>query len=126
MKLSEGIRKHGFRKWYERELLQSHACLALTFMCTIGVFAAIEGSSKYHTLADRAQDIATLLLCAAVGLWSLRRYLYLLSHAEAVANQADCPSCDTYARFKLVHTDHEGQTVSVRCSKCAHEWTIQS
>jgi hypothetical protein len=29
MKLAEGIRKHGFRKWYERELLQSHAHMLL-------------------------------------------------------------------------------------------------
>ena len=43
MKLAEGIRKHGFRKWYERELLQSHAHLVLTFLCAIGLFAAFEG-----------------------------------------------------------------------------------
>jgi hypothetical protein len=36
MKLAEGIRRHGFRKWYERELLQSHAHLVLCFLCVIG------------------------------------------------------------------------------------------
>ena len=37
MKLADGIRKHGFRKWYERELLQSHAHLVLTFLCAMGI-----------------------------------------------------------------------------------------
>jgi hypothetical protein len=41
VKLAAGIRKHGFRKWYERELLQSHAHMALTFICA-GLLAALK------------------------------------------------------------------------------------
>lgn len=126
MKLADGIRKHGFRKWYERELLQSHAHLALTFLCAVGVFAAFEASTYVQTWTDRLIDVFSILACGVVGVWALRRYLYLLSHAEAVANQADCPACDTYARFKIVHDRAEGTVVAVRCSKCAHEWTIES
>ena len=37
-----------------------------------------------------------MLFCVAVGVYSLRRYLYLLMRAEAVANQAVCPKCQTY------------------------------
>ncbi len=33
MGLAEGIRKHGFRKWYERELLQSHLHMLLLLFC---------------------------------------------------------------------------------------------
>ena len=36
------------------------------------------------------------------GVIALRRYLYLLNHAEYVANQADCEQCGTYARFELI------------------------
>lgn len=127
MKLSDGIRKHGFRKWYERELLQSHAHLALTFLCVVGVFAAFEAAASFTTLADRLTDAAALAICAVVGVWSMRRYLFLLTHAEAVAHQADCPACETYARFKMVaaHGD-DGARIDVRCSRCAHEWTIES
>ena len=50
MKLAEGIRKHGFRKWYERELLQSHAHLLLTFLCMIGLFAAFEALGRFRSL----------------------------------------------------------------------------
>jgi hypothetical protein len=126
MKLADGIRKHGFRKWYERELLQSHAHLALTFMCTVGIFAAFEAASKFQTWTDRLTDVVAILLCGATGLWALRRYLFLLTHAEAVAHQADCPACDTYARFKIVHAHAEGSVVSVQCKQCAHQWTIES
>ncbi len=126
MKLSDGLRKHGFRKWYERELLQSHAHMALTFLCVVGVFAAFEAAASFDTLADRLIDTAALLICAAVGIWSMRRYLFLLTHAEAVAHQADCPSCGSYARFKLVASHRDGARVDVRCSRCAHEWTIES
>lgn len=122
MRLAEGIRKHGFRKWYERELLQSHGHMALTFLCAIGIIGALEAASSARTPSERATDLLTMLLCAGAGLWSLRRYLYLLSHAEAVANQASCPQCGTYARLRLVASD--GDRVQVGCRQCSHEWLI--
>lgn len=126
MKLAEGIRRLGFRKWYERELLQSHAHLVLTFLCIIGVFAALEALTHYRSLADQAADLATLLLSAGAGLWALRRYLYLLSHAEAVAHQAECPQCKTYGRLELLASDATGDTVQVRCRHCTHVWRIDA
>ncbi len=122
MRLADGIRKLGFRKWYERELLQSHGHMALTLLCTIGIMGALEASSGSRSQGDRITDMLTMLLCAGAGLWSLRRYLYLLAHAEAIANQADCPECGTYARLRLVGTD--GSRVRVGCRQCSHEWLI--
>jgi predicted Zn finger-like uncharacterized protein len=124
MKLAEGIRRHGFRKWYERELLQSHAHLVLVFLCLVGVFAAFEAMTEVGTLADKALDVATLLASVGAGLWALRRYLFLLSHAEAVAHQADCPQCRAYGRLELLQSDAGGDTVQVRCRGCGHVWRI--
>ena len=126
MRLSDGIRRHGFRKWYERELLQSHAHLALTFLCAIGVFAAVEAAMQFTGWIDRAIDALAILTCGAVGVWALRRYLYLLMHAEHAANQADCPHCGAYARFTLVEGVPAPAAVSVTvcCRKCAHRWSI--
>jgi hypothetical protein len=126
MKLADGIRKHGFRKWYERELLQSHAHMVLTFLCVIGLFAAFEAASKFRTLQDQLVDLTAALLCASIGLWALRRYLRLLASAEAVANQADCPVCGTYGRLDLVEANAAGDEVHVRCRKCQHAWHISS
>ena len=126
MKLADGLRKHGFRKWYERELLQSHGHMALTFVCTIGVFGAFEALRGDRSATGQLISVASLLLCGAVGLWALRRYLFLLAHAEGVANQANCPGCGTYARFKLLQADRDNDRVRVGCKKCAQEWVIDS
>ena len=124
MKLADGIRKHGFRKWYERELLQSHAHLVLTFFCTIGIFAAFEALGRFRSFSDQFTNILAIALCAGIGVWALRRYLRLLLHAEATAHQADCPACKAYGRFKLDGEDARNSSVAVCCSKCQHRWTI--
>jgi hypothetical protein len=124
MKLAEGIRKHGFRKWYERELLTSHGHLVLTFLCMIGLFAGFEALMRNGSWLDQAQDLVAILLCAAVGLWALRRYLYFLAHAEAAAHQADCPHCKAYGSFAVESENDADRTFDVCCRKCQHRWTI--
>jgi hypothetical protein len=124
MTLAEGIKKHGFRKWYERELLQSHAHLVLTFLCVIGLFAAFEAAWRFKGWQDQLLDFGAAALCATVGLWALRRYLHLLNHAEWAAHQADCPHCKTYGRLELLNANASGDNVSVRCRKCGHQWQI--
>lgn len=126
MKLADGIKKHGFRKWYERELLQSHAHLVLMILCVIGLLAAFEAAWRFRGWQDQATNLLAGVICAAMGLWALRRYLGLLSHAEAAASQADCSQCKTYGRLELLKSDAEGTQVAVRCRKCAHEWQIST
>lgn len=124
MELPDGMRKHGFRKWYERRLIQSHVHLVMVFVCMVGVFASMEAFSGSRPVTERLFDVAAVLLFAAVGLWALRRYLFLLGHAEATAHQAVCPRCQTYGRFTLVREDRAQGQVTVRCRACEHEWPI--
>jgi len=56
VQLIDGMRRLGFRKWYERELLQSHAHLTLTFFCAIGLFAAFEALVQFSSWTDRVID----------------------------------------------------------------------
>jgi predicted Zn finger-like uncharacterized protein len=126
MRLAEGIRKHGFRKWYERELLQSHAHLVLCFLCVIGFFAAFEAAWRLDGGLSRLGNLGAGLLCAATGLWALRRYLQLLHTAERAANQADCPHCQAYGRLELLQSDATGNEVRVRCRGCGHAWHIST
>ena len=125
MRLADGIRKHGFRKWYERELTQSHVRLFLLLLCTIGLLSSFELFSSKRPLADQLDNIVVLLLCTGIGIWALRRYLYLLMHAEAIASQAVCPACESYGRLQLVQDDERNERVKVQCRGCAHEWHIQ-
>jgi predicted Zn finger-like uncharacterized protein len=124
MRLPEGMRKHGFRKWYERELIQSHLHLVLTLGCVIGLLGAVEVFSIKAPLSVVLGNVIAVLLCAGIGLWALRRYLYLLLHAEETANQAVCPSCEAYGRFTLVAEDSAERRITVRCRGCGHQWPI--
>lgn len=127
MELAEGIRKHGFRKWYERELISSHAYLLLTVFCAIGLLGAFEVFSGSAPLLEQLGNVAAVLLSAAVGIWALRRYLYLLMHAEATASQAVCPQCQTYGRFAVTQEPKpQRKEVQVRCRQCGHEWPIEN
>ena len=121
--LADGIRRVGFRKWYERELLSSHAHMLLAFLCVIALMASME---VFHgaTLGQKLADVCFVIISAGVGLWALRRYLYLLMHAEEIANQANCPKCTAYGSFKLMEEDRRNGEVLVCCKKCAHQWTI--
>jgi hypothetical protein len=132
VKLDDGIRKHGFRKWYERELLQSHAHMVLAFLCFVGIFAAFELISGGH---NRLLNALIVIVCSIAGTWAVRRYIRLLSSAEATANQADCPKCGTYGLLRVVddplsgpshRADPDGSVVRVGCKHCAHEWSIEA
>ncbi len=122
--LADGIRKHGFRKWYERELISSHAHLVLTVLATLGLLGSFEVFDRGASVGDQLVTVASVLACSAIGLWALRRYLYLLAHAEAVANQAVCPQCATYARLELTAEQPAADAVRVRCRHCEHRWSL--
>ncbi len=121
--LADGIRRVGFRKWYERELLSSHAHMLLAFLCVIALMASMEA---FHgaTPGEKVTDVLLVIVSGAIGLWALRRYLYLLMHAEDVANQANCPKCTTYGSLTLVEENRSNGDARVCCKKCAHQWTI--
>ena len=121
--LADGIRRVGFRKWYERELLSSHAHMLLAFLCVIALMASMEA---FHgaTSGQKLANVGFVVLSGGIGLWALRRYLYLLMHAEEVANQANCPKCTTYGSLTLVEENRSNGDARVCCKKCAHQWTI--
>lgn len=120
------IRRLGFRKWYERELLQSHANLVLLLLACLGLLGAAEAYTVRAPFLDQLQIVAAALASGAIGLFSLRRYLYLLNHAEYVANQADCSVCGTYGRFELLGDPPAGAAqLHVRCRHCGHAWHIE-
>lgn len=121
--LAEGIRKVGFRKWYERELLSSHAHMLLALLCTIALMAGLE-LIQGGTVTEKLLNIGMVFVSGAIGLWALRRYLYLLMHAETLADQANCPSCKEYGRLTLVDEDRRDGQLRVRCRKCSNEWTL--
>ena len=124
MGLAEGIRRHGFRKWYERQLMQSHLHMLLLVFCAVGLLGAFEVYSRKAPLSDQLSVAASVAACVAVGIWAMRRYLYMLMHAEHVANQAVCAHCKAYGRLDLLQFDAGHQRVKVCCQRCGYAWPI--
>lgn len=126
--LEDGIRQLGFRKWYERELLSSHAHMALALVSAVAMmasFEAFEGAS----VTDKLVNTGFVVVCAAISLWSMRRYLYLLMHAEELANQANCTRCQAYGLLKLQEAaplrPNSRRLVPVCCKRCGFEWSLE-
>ena len=122
-RLADGIRKVGFRKWYERELMTSHAHMVLCLLCTIALMASFEA---FHgaSVTEKLMDTAFIIVCAAIGLWALRRYLFLLMNAEMIANQANCQPCGKYGLFTVLLEDRQTGATRVQCKYCQHVWDI--
>lgn len=124
MNAAHAISKRGFRRWYERELLQSHAHLVLLLLASIGLLGGAEAFSLEQPVNGRLTAIACVAASAGIGVWALRRYLYLLTHAEFVADQAVCRSCNVYAKWDVLPESSGPQRLRVRCRRCASEWHI--
>jgi len=124
-RLFEHFKRLGFRKWYERQLLSSHAHMVLAFLSVIALMGSMEA---FRTSEGDAQlaNVLFVVICAAIGVWALRRYLFLLMRAEMAANQASCPDCGDYGRFRVVGHRPRMQAIDVCCRKCSRDWVISS
>lgn len=135
MEVTRYIERHGFRRWYERQLIESHAYLALGFIALIVLLAGME------VLGDTASGFRYLiiLMTAAAGgmlmLVAWRRFNTLLSRAEHFAEAATCPQCKTWGKFKVLAQESSGADdppeagrphwLKVRCRLCEAEWRLE-
>jgi hypothetical protein len=135
MSLSEGIRRIGFRRWYERQLIESHLFLVTGFLCMVGVLACFEGFSLRMPAWESIMRLVVMMAGGALCWWTLRRYLAMLNFAMHAAEHSVCGKCAAYGRIELSGTvadrtamqdeeETDPQAVSVRCRKCGNEWII--
>lgn len=135
MELAEGIRKVGFRRWYERQLIESHLYLVTSFLCLVTVLACFEGFSLRMPAWETVLRLVAMLTGAAICVWTLRRYLAMLNFAVRAAERARCEKCAAYNALELsgapayrpAMPDGEEDApppVGVRCRRCGHKWTI--
>ena len=124
MRLVDGIRTVGFRKWYQGELTRSHLSLVMLLLSGIGALFTLELVGRQAPMSDRIGGFVLLLTCAAIGAVALHRYLFLLMRAEQAAREAVCPECAAYGRLDLAGDDPEQQRMDVRCRSCRHVWSM--
>ena len=121
------IQRVGFRKWYERELLQSHGYLVLLILCLVAFLGGIELFGGQGSAERQWEALACAGASGVIGAWAVRRYLYLLAHAQYVAEQAVCRVCQAYAKWDVVDSPHEPpqqQRMCVKCRRCGNSWHI--
>lgn len=127
LNVAEGIRRLGFRRWYERQLIESHVYFITAFLSLIVVIAGIEGYSASATGSSRLMMVAVVVGGVLVCGWSFHRYQLMLGRAVRAAEHSKCAKCATYGAFEIVRPSEElktGSNVTVRCRKCAHEWRL--
>jgi hypothetical protein len=130
------IRKLGFRRWYERQLILCHAALVTCLLCGI-LIAALMEELNMSVGWQHAYVIAIVVSAAALGLYSWRRYITVLERAERYGERSTCPECKTYARFDILSTGLdeaapaalavaplEAAWLRVQCRKCGTAWRM--
>jgi len=119
MEPSDGIARLGFRKWYERQLVEGHLCLVTCVLSMLLVATLVEMLPFRGSAGALVGSGALVCACGAAALVAWQRYRAVMEVAERLAEHSTCPGCGTYARFRLV----DG-AMQVRCRRCAHEWRL--
>lgn len=130
------LRTLGFRKWYERQLLEGHLYLVSCFLGLVAVAAALELMGR----REGGSGFALALVLGLGGVWAAlfcwQRYRRIMRVAEHIGDHAHCPACGAYAKFSVVeagralHTepaeieDPREVWLRARCRRCGHEWVI--
>jgi hypothetical protein len=131
MEIAAKIRELGFKRWYERQLIESHAYLVTCFLSMIAVAVTLEvpGLMRlgFETLVRLMVAFAGIALCILA--WNQYRKRMLL--ADILGEGATCKNCHAYAAFNVIgsgthlpRTDEYDFWMRVRCRKCDHEWTM--
>ena len=135
MQVTRYIERYGFRRWYERQLIESHAYLALAFVALIVMLSGMELLSD----AEAGIRYTIVLLTAAAGgmlmVVSWRRFTTLLARAEHFGEAATCPQCKAWGKFKVLAQESSNADdppeagrphwLSVRCKQCEAVWKLQ-
>lgn len=117
---ARAIASVGFRKWYERQLIESHAWLVTCLLCGIAMAASIE-MLNLHDVGGTIVTVAFVFTAGLIVMFAFRRYRLLMEQAEHLARHSTCTGCQAYARFRPID---QNPRMKVECRKCGHQWTL--
>jgi len=129
MSIDDALRKRGFRRWYERQLVESHAYLVTGILSLIMMAIALEVIEFRESIANA---FALALIAGSGGglaIFAWKQFSKLLLRAEALAGQAVCGECRAYGKFDVVEARDSsealtGRSLVVRCRQCQHRWQM--
>jgi hypothetical protein len=134
MPVAASIRKLGFRRWHERQLIEAHASLVTAFLCVIVIAVCLDQfrwrEAGFKPLIMLALIVTGIVLCFK----TVTFYFKVLFRAEHFAEQAVCGECKVYGVIEVLaaslqepqdKADAAGdQWLEVRCKKCGHGWKM--
>lgn len=137
MTAADGIRKLGFRRWYERQLIESHVYLVTSFLSFILVMACLEALNPRASGARSLLLIVLALGGGALCIVALKHYLTMLVRAGRLAEKSVCGQCGVFGLLQVVRSSTAaerldsdagsgGEILSVECRKCGNRWTMGS
>lgn len=133
MCIGERIQKLGFKRWYERTLIEGHVYLVSSFLGMILAFAGVE---MFGEPDGALWGLIAAVAGAVVVMFATPRYFRTLALAEALGGRAHCPRCKVYAAFNVLafgprkeaqsEEPSEGGSVwlKVKCRQCENEWRM--
>jgi hypothetical protein len=129
--VADTIRKLGFRRWYERQLIEGHLCLVTVVLALVMFAAGFELLSVRETAADLVTDSVLVLAGGAIAWFGWRRYASAMMVAEWVGEQAVCPACRRHGfhavplgELPAQYASTPRRQVVATCRKCGHYWCI--
>ncbi|HEX4858610.1 MAG TPA: hypothetical protein VFV17_06295 [Usitatibacteraceae bacterium] len=127
------IARFGFRKWYERQLIDSHLALISCILTMVLAAASLEA----FTFPAPVTTLVTFLMvfCGACYFaWlSWRRYRRVMLMAWRYGEAAVCKNCQTYGRLEVLSSGERepldedgggGAWMQVACRRCRTQWRM--
>lgn len=132
------IRKHGFRKWYERQLIESHLALVTCLLCGLTLAVLVEEVSLLKFDSRSLSLVGVAFAAVVIGAMSFRHYITVLERAELYGQRSTCADCQTYGRFEIIATGLDevpgpaatavaplqAAWLRVKCRKCGAVWRM--
>ena len=135
---AQGIDKLGFRRWYERQLIEGHVYFVTCFLSLIVFAASLEQFDVRGPVGQQIWMAVLVVGSALLCFKSLRWYSFLLARAEVLGSQSSCAQCSAYGILQVVEagcgapasaeaeSGGDNSWIRVRCKKCGHEWRMDN
>jgi predicted Zn finger-like uncharacterized protein len=122
MEPAHSIGRLGFRKWYERQLIEAHAWLVTSLLIGIAIAVTLEGISFRKPFYEWAPFVGLLFVGGLIVWHGMRRFGTLMEEANRLAEHSTCEACGAYGRFHV--EDEYPSRMKVRCRRCSHLWML--
>ncbi len=131
------ITRLGFRKWYERQLIDGHIALITCIVCMVAVAICLEEFTFPAPFPTLAALLGIIVAASLVGWKCWLHYHRVLTQAWRFGESSVCKKCETYGRFVILTSGmitppatesdpHPASDVwmNVSCKKCGHTWRM--